>query len=305
MSLLLKKERNLLLNSVIIAIIFAFAGVIVGFYAKSQTIIFDGLYSLISVLLSFISLSALNFMSKKDHKNYPYGKDAVEPLVIILKYSFILIFIIGSIISSTLIILNGGKIVNLDISLIYSSFSTILCLFMYILFKIKSKKINSGLLNAETSQWAFDTIASLSVLITFSAVFFMEKYNLFTFLVPYVDPTLVIILSLFFAKVPIAFIKSSLKEVLFMAPEKNISTDVENIIFKIEKKYMLKESFLRVSKIRKTLWVELDFVVDNNSKIYSIQDQDLIRKEISQKIDSLKHETWLTVSFTLDRKWAL
>jgi predicted Co/Zn/Cd cation transporter (cation efflux family) len=90
-----------------------------------------------------------------------------------------------------------------------------------------------------------------------------------------------------------------------MAPEKNISTDVENIIFKIEKKYMLKESFLRVSKIRKTLWVELDFVVDNNSKIYSIQDQDLIRKEISQKIDSLKHETWLTVSFTLDRKWAL
>ena len=90
-----------------------------------------------------------------------------------------------------------------------------------------------------------------------------------------------------------------------MAPEGELAQELQNMINQIEKKYKFKESFLRVSKARKTLWVEVDFVVDKDSKIATIQEQDLVREEISQKIHHLGYDKWLTVAFTVDRKWAI
>lgn len=305
MSKSIKIEQRLLVQSVIMAIVFAVIGIVTGILAKSQMIIFDGLYSLVSVGLSMLSLLAMKFMSKNDYKKYPFGKDIVDPLVVIVEYSVLLITISGSIFEAVKAILSGGRAVNLDVALWYSVLSTILCFLMYFQFKSKSKKFSSGILVAESSQWLFDAIASAGVLVTFVAVYIFKYFNIFNSFLPYIDPIMVIVLGVGFARLPIISIGNALKEVLDMAPEGELASELQNMVKGIEKKYHLKESFLRVSQARERLWVEVDFVVDKNSKVTTIYDQDLVREEISQTINHLGYDNWLTVAFTVDRKWAI
>lgn len=305
MSKSIKIEQRLLVQSVIMALLFAIIGIVTGLLAKSQMIIFDGLYSLVSVGLSMLSLLAMKFMSKNDYKKYPFGKDIVDPLVVIVEYSVILITIFGSVIGAIKALFTGGRAVNLDVALWYSIISTVLCFFMYFQFKNKSKKLSSGILIAESSQWLFDAIASAGVLVTFVSVYIFKYLGIFDLFLPYIDPIMVIVLGVGFARLPIISIGTALKEVLDRAPEGELAQELQNMINQIEKKYRFKESFLRVSKARETLWVEVDFVVDKNSKIATIQEQDLVREEISKKIHHLGYDKWLTVAFTVDRKWAI
>lgn len=298
-------EKKLLLHSVILAIAFAIIGVLIGLYAKSYMIIFDGLYSLISVMLSSLSLFAAKFMSKNDWKRFPFGKFIVEPLVIIVKYTTILFVLSVSLIAAVFSLLSGGSIVDADIAILYALFSSVACFAMYLHLMKKSKKYNSGLLIAESSQWLFDTYASLGVLITFTIVYVLNHLQLLTHFLSYIDPLIVIVLSISFAKQPINSIKDSLKEVLSMSPEDELSKKLSEIIMQIEKKYCLKESFLRVSQGRKLLWIEIDFVVDEQSLVHTIKEQDIVREEILQMMKPIKFDKWITVSFTSDRKWAI
>ncbi len=73
----------------------------------------------------------------------------------------------------------------------------------------------------------------------------------------------------------------------------------------MERKYKMKESFLRVTKRRKLLRVEIDFIVDEHSLVQTIKQQDAVREELEKKLHSIKTDKWITVAFTSNRKYAL
>ena len=72
-----------------------------------------------------------------------------------------------------------------------------------------------------------------------------------------------------------------------------------------ENKYNMKESFVRASAGNGSLFLEIDFVVNNSQNQFTISQQDIIRQEISNRIKQLPHDKWMTVAFTNDRKWAV
>ena len=300
-----KVEKKLLIHSVILSIVFSIIGVTAGLFSKSQMIMFDGLYSLISVILSYLSLVAAKFMAKNEWKKFPFGKAIVEPLVVIVKYSAILLILSASVINSSYSIITGGRAVDTDTALFYSVFSSLACLFMFLHLKRKSKKHSSMLLTAESSQWLFDTYASFAVLITFVLVFLMQRYQVFTGLLNYIDPLIVIIMAMSFAKVPFVSIKLALRDVLGMSPEGELAKKLTDMTTEIEEKYLMKESFLRVSKRRKLLRLEIDFIVDEHSLVQTIKQQDKVREELHAKLKPITTDKWITVSFTLNRKWAV
>lgn len=295
----------MLIHSVTLSILFSIIGITAGLYTKSQMIMFDGLYSLIGVILSSLSYTSVKFMAKNEWKKFPFGKSIVEPLVIIVNYTAILLVLAGSVISSVYTITTGGIVVDPDAALSYSLFSSIACVLMYMHMRRKSKKYNSPLLAAESSQWLFDTYASLAVLITFMVVFVLDRYQIYTSYLGYMDPLIVIIMAASFAKVPFKAIRLALKDVLGMSPEGELAKKLKDMTNEIEEKYHLKESFLRVTKRRKLLRVEIDFIVDENSLVQTIQEQDKIREELDRKMNPIKTDKWITIAFTSDRKWAV
>lgn len=303
-----KSERKLLLQSVYAALFVSLLGVFIGIISSSQMILFDGFYSLISVALSLLSVIAVRFMNKQDYKKYPFGKTVVEPLVIIVKYTIITILLFISSVTSIMTILNGGRNIELGIALGYSVFSTLLCLIVYLQFKKHGNKNTSSLLISEANQWLMDTWVSLGVMISFSIVCILDYFSLFTSYLPYVDPLVVILICIYFIKIPYVEIKLALKEVLDVSPEDEFCEKLEGIITEIEKEYNIEESILRVTRVtrgRKKLWLEVDFVISDKSKIKTIKDQDLVREKLAKKFSNMAAEQWISISFTGDRKWAI
>ena len=298
-------EKKMLIHSVILSFIFSIIGITAGLYAQSQMIMLDGLYSFISVMLSSLSFATVRFMGKNEWKKFPFGKSIVEPLVVILKYSAILIVLAASLVSAVYSIATGGRAVDTDTAIAYSVFSSLACLFMYLHLKKKSKKYNSILLTAESSQWLFDTYASIGVLVTFGLVVLLDRYQLFTSYLVYIDPLIVIIMSASFAKLPIVSLRLAFRDVLGVSPEGELAATLKDMTKDIEEKYQMKESFLRVTTRRKLLRVEIDFIVDENSLVQSIKEQDRVREELDAIMKPIKTDKWITVAFTSNRKWAV
>lgn len=298
-------EKKVLSQSVGFAIAFAIVGIIVGVITRSYVIAFDGLYSFMSVLLSLFALFSFKFMSTHDWKRYPFGKHAVEPLVILVQSSILLLTLTISIVFALIALINGGRVVDGSFALIYAGISALSCLIITIYFHQRSKQFNTGILKAEATHWMFDTLVSFGVLITFVIVELMRVFNIFTTFIPIIDPIVVIIMGLIFAKMPITQMIDSVQELIGVSSEDELSSNIKHLIQNLEKQYLFKETFLRVSQGRQHIWIEVDFVVDDNSLIQSIKDQDKVRESIDRSLKHIKIDKWVTVSFTTDRKWAV
>ncbi|SEO84499.1 cation diffusion facilitator family transporter [Amphibacillus marinus] len=297
------QERRILKLSVYGALLFSFAGIIVGLLIDAQIILFDGLYSLISLGLSILSLISAKFMNKHDMHNYPFGKDKIEPLVVLIKYFVILILVIGSFISAVVNIFTGGTAFAIEAALLYTVISTVICVGVTVYINKWANKIRSGLLQAELNQWRMDTVISIGILIGFLLSFLFSLFERSEFLVPYMDPIMVILVSGYFLKVPITEMGTALRELLDMPPKGRMPDQIKHFVKQIAKEQHFTESFIRVSKVGQTLWVEVDFVIGKQE--VPVAKQDEIREQITVFLDQYPFEKWLTVAFTNDRKWAL
>lgn len=298
-------EKKLIRTSLYGTLFFALLGIVLGVITSSQMIVFDGLYSMIGVGLSTLSVLTIKFQEKKDWKTYPFGKQMADPLVILLKYFVIMILVTTSAAFAIISILNGGKETEFGVATLYSMFSATSCFLVYRYLLSYKDKINSALVKAESNQWFMDALISTMVGIGFILAMILKKTGLATELVPYIDPVMVLLASIYFIKFPILGIKENIKEVLEVKPQGKTVDLIEKIILDIEKKHSIKETFMRISKVGKVIWIEIDYIVDENSDIRTINDGDTVRQELEELFSELEYDKWLTVSFTENRKWAL
>lgn len=300
----INQEKKLLKFSVYGALFFAVLAVIWGVVENSKIILFDGIYSLISVGLSIISLITASYMQKQDFDRFPYGKEMIEPIIILGKFLVITILCLFSFFSGVSTLLSGGQEVNAGSGMIYSVLATAGCYLVYLYLKKKQKLNGSGLVDAESQQWLMDTFLSLAVLGGFVLSFGLG-YSKYQNLQPYMDPLMVIIVSGYFLKVPITNMGRQIREVLDMKADDKYLDLCEEIVDDIEKKYKFQESFLRVSKSGPKLFIEIDFVVSPEAWQPSLSEQDQIREEILLQMQPISLKKWLNVAFTNNRKWAV
>lgn len=298
------KEHHLLKVSVYGALLFAIFAIVWGVFVHSKIILFDGVYSLISVGLSSISLVTAAYMQKQDFDRFPYGKEMIEPVIILGKFLVITILCLFSMFSGISTLLSGGQEVSAGSGLIYSFLATLGCYLFYFFLKKKKDSIESGLVEAEAQQWLMDTYLSLAVLMGFLLAYGMG-FTQYDYLMPYMDPLMVVLVSGYFLKVPITNMGRQIKEVLDMKAEDKYMALCKKIVDGIESKYGFSESFLRVSKSGTKLFIEIDFVVAPGGWQPSLEDQDLIRQEIVDQMRPISLKKWLNVAFTMDRKWAI
>src|SRR3954463_16071074 len=79
------RERRLLMMSVWASAGFAVGSSVWGVLSGSSMIVFDGLYSFVSVGLSLLAVMALRAAGRGPDASYPWGREAWEPLVVVVK----------------------------------------------------------------------------------------------------------------------------------------------------------------------------------------------------------------------------
>lgn len=296
-------ERKLIKISILIGSILTVWAIFVGIAGDSKSIIFDALFSMVGLSLSGVSLLVNNFIRKPDDEHLPFGRSQFEPFAITLQSSVIIFLCLYSLATSVMDMIGGGKVVELDIALPYLIVSILVCFILWLYFKRQATRIDSEYVRIESTEWQLDALLSFGVLMVLSLGYFLKDTPL-SYLLPYLDPGMVIIISILFLRIPAKTFWKNVRELLQFAPDDDVENKIHEAADKMVVDYGFLDSLVRVAKTGKSYTVEIDFLVAKTSADMKLADLDLLRHELYDQIKG-EYEMWLTISFTTERKWML
>ncbi|NAO95464.1 cation diffusion facilitator family transporter [Halomonas sp. ATBC28] len=218
-------ERRALRFSAISASLFAFTGLALGLTSGSITILFDSGYSLLSLVLASLSLFALKQARKPADDHYPFGRLTVEPLAVLLKGVVIAMVCIVSLVSALWSLLAGGRLVTLDLALMFGVVNVTGCLLTWWWLARYAGVARSSLLTAELRQWQMDTWLSAAVMLGFGLTWLLTQSPWASY-ARFADPVMVLIIAGYFLPMPVRMVKGALRELMFGGSCSSVRRDV-------------------------------------------------------------------------------
>ncbi|PAR64665.1 cation transporter, partial [Vibrio metoecus] len=111
----------------------------------------------------------------------------------------------------------------------------------------------------------------------------------------YADPSMMLLMSFYFIKLPLGMLKSALREMLLMAPSHEIQQTVSRSIQATETQAEQPLELYGVTKVGRELWVEVALKTTEENSI-AIEDIQRIEKHLEQNLAVLPYQLQLTVS---------
>ncbi|WP_243417968.1 cation diffusion facilitator family transporter [Actinomycetospora cinnamomea] len=295
------RDRRLLLLSVWASAAFAVISSVWGVLSGSSMIVFDGLSSFLSIGLSVLAVLALRTSRRGPDDRYPWGREVWEPVTVVVKAVALAALCVYAVVGGITDLLAGGREVSTGWALAYAIVATVLGVVVTVLMRRGGR---SDLVRAEAAEWVGDTLLSVGVLVGFVVAVVLVAAGR-PDIAAYVDPAMVVIVSLLFLRVPARLIGGGMREILAMSPPPETRAELEAAVAAVRDQFGLAESFLRASKVGGRVDVEVDYVVGKGSAVHTVAECDVVREALHERLAALGHERSVVVAFTTDRRWAL
>jgi len=301
-------ERRLLLFSVWASAGFAVFSSLWGILSGSSMIVFDGLYSFVSIGLSGLAVLALRFVRRGPDERFPWGREAAEPLVVILKAATLGALCVYAGVGGVVDLLGGGQEVEVGWAIVYALIATAASFTVGLVLRRGTRSESEqgpgkDLVRSEAAEWLGDALLSAGVLIGFLvALLLMSRGR--SDLAAYVDPGMVVLVSAAFLVVPFRLVIGGMREMLSMSPPEEVQSRLREVVDDVGQHYGLRESFLRAAKVGGRMDIEVDYVVGPESSVVTVADCDAVRSDLHERLTALGYEKSVVVAFTTDRRWA-
>ncbi|MHA2765022.1 cation diffusion facilitator family transporter [Vibrio harveyi] len=288
-----KNENRILTFSALLASGFAIGGMVLGLLVGSIVIVFDGVYSLVSLLLTLLSLAASYYISKPSKSIFPFGKAVLEPIVIAIKAAVILVVVSFSLFSAVTALMTGGREVDASIATIFGVVNVIGCGYAWWFMAKKSRRFSSGLIEAEKKQWQMDTLLSVAVTVGFIAAWLVSLTPYAHYAV-YADPMMMVLMGFYFLKVPFDMLVGALRELLMMTPSKELCQSVGKDVLEIEKVTEHQLKLAGVTKVGQELRVNVDVHVDDDT--LELDALEHTRKQLTKRLSKHRFKLQLQLN---------
>lgn len=294
-----RRDHRLLLVSVWASAAFAVVSCVWGVFSGSSMIVFDGLYSFASIGLSLLAVAALRVSRRGPDDAHPWGREEWEPIVVVVKALALGALSVYAVVGGITDLLAGGREVATGWALAYAVVATA----GGVVVTLVLRRGTGGLVRAEAAEWQGDTLLSVGVLVGFviAAVLVVTGR---ADLAAYVDPGMVVLVSLLFLRVPAALIARGMRELLAMSPPEETLSALQAAVDAVKDRYRMREGLLRASQVGPRVDVEVDFLVDDGSTVHTVADCDEVRADLHERLAALGHERSVVVAFTTDPRWA-
>ena len=286
-----KMENKILKLSLTGTIIFTVVEVISAVLLGSKTVIADGIFDLFDLMLLLPMFILVPFLYKPVSENKPYGFSQIESLLVLLKYTVLLVVVINMIVSNIKILLNGGHTVDAFSVLMYESTLCFFCILMLLFLRHLSRSYSSLMIQSELYLWKVDVVSTLGISVAFLFQLLLANTKL-KFIIPYIDSSVAIVVSLFLLKEPVVQIFKTLRELVLFSPEKKIMDEIRIVVKEDIKTYDYSLDFLDVTQTGRKTWIEV--YVKSKSDIIKVKDfkniQEHITKDLENKFDQISVE---------------
>lgn len=260
----LKTEKKILNLSLTGSILFLLAEIFFAIYTGSKAVLMDCVYDIADLVMigPFIVLVPLLYKPMTERK--PYGFAQVESLFVLIKYCILLGVDVVLVLNCVKTILSGGNEVDASMLAVFELAVSAGCVIMYLVLTRFQKKYSSPSIKAELFIWKLDALSTLGVGCAFLLNLILMRTSL-SFICPYVDPGIAIILAVILIKEPIEMIFDSLRSLVLFAPDHEIQEKIEEISKEALAAEGIEITGIDVIKTGRKIWAEIYFLPAGNT----------------------------------------
>ena len=295
------KDSRALMVSVIASSVFAVGSQIWGLLAGSQMIVFDGLYSFVSVALSLLAVWALRAARSGPDERYPWGREIFEPLTITVKAVALAGLCLYALVGGIGELFAGGREIDAGWAVAYGIVATVVGIGVSLVLRRMSRGA-TDLVRAEAAEWMGDALLSIGTLAGFGIALALQLTGNDA-IARYVDPAMLVLTSAIYLKVPARLASEGLREVLTMSAAPAVREQVTAVVEDVAREWALAEPVVRLSKVGSRLDVEVVFLVGTGSTARTVEEFDRVRAELDERLRATGLEPWMSVEFTADPRW--
>ncbi|MGD8644522.1 MAG: cation diffusion facilitator family transporter, partial [Chromatiales bacterium] len=297
-----QKERPYLLLAAAGNLTIGCVGLVVSVISSSQAIMLDGLFNLTYFIVGLFTLKVARLVQKGDDERFPHGYAFFEPLVNGIKGVLVLGISVMALAGSVQALFEGGREIAAGLAVAYGLFATVTCGVMALITHRGRVKTQSPLVQADAENWLVNTAISAAVLVAFAAMYLIRDTSL-DFLVPYVDPIVVLLVVLISISVPVRMAWQALMELLNRTPSPEIVDEVRKIITESTSGLPVEQLFVRVVQPGRTRMVLVHVVLPSDYAPGPLTSLDALRMGTLERLQAAHLATILDMVFTADPKW--
>jgi predicted Co/Zn/Cd cation transporter (cation efflux family) len=290
-------ERRALGMSMICGLVLAAIGIAIGVFIGSQIILFDGFYTFLGIGLSWMAYRVSHLVASGPTSRYPFGREALTPLIIGVEAVALLATCAYATFNAVLTIVDGGAKLPASWGVGYAGAALVVPIGLW--WWMRRTARTSELVAAEATQWLAGGALGLAMLVAFLFAHLIIATS-WARATRYVDPSLVIVACLAFAVPPLRMVRTTFVELVEGSPPAELARPTREAVNEVAERFGLGDQHLRMSKVGRKFYVEVDFVVDDG---WTVRQSDQVRHAINERLAGLPHDLWLTVEFTADRTW--
>lgn len=295
-------EQKILKMSIASTVMVSVLGVVFGLLSGSEAILFDGAFSSIDAAMSMLALGVSRLIMRETTRRFHFGFWHLEPMTAALNGAILVILCSYACINAINTLLQGGSEPELGLSLIYAVIVCCVCFGMYFVEKQWNKKAQSEFVHIDIVNWLMAGLITTALLIAFIATYFMHGTKIDSW-IPYVDASLVMILTICFMPLPARIVYRSMREVLMVAP-KGITREVNQVLSQLIQREGLLDYECYISKSGRVHSIEIHLVTPPDFAVNEgVAKLDRIREEIAGQLSIPAESRWFTVSFTANPRW--
>jgi cation diffusion facilitator family transporter len=296
-------EQRLLKLSLIAAGVFVLTALGFALFTRSDSILFDGIYSLISFFMTLLTLKVANLVARPDDDRFHFGYSAMEPTLNLFKSLIVIVTCVFAVFGAFNRLHAGGHSAEYGLAIVYGALATTGCFAIAWLMKRRSEHFLSDLVGVEAKTWFIDGLLSGSILLGFLGAWWLEYSSLSEYATR-VDPILLIILGLAVLPIPGKIMIDSLKEVINKAPPQQVVHEIEQRLRKSLSQVSYDHVELRVSKRGRDLYLLVHVVVSESFAHETISQLDEIRRSSELAMKEWNSAILMDILFVKDPLFA-
>lgn len=294
-------EQQALQVSILATVALAVAGIGFGLYCGSQSIVFDGLFNAIDSSMGALALLVSRLLLKQPGPRFQQGYWHIEPMVLAINASVLVMLCAYALISSTAGMLRGGHGLPFDEALLYALSSGVCSWLMYFYLRRVNRRLQSALLELDIHSWLMSSTISLALLLAFGIGHGLQG-GAYEDLMPYVDPLALAVLSMVLAPVPCRTVVSAIRQVLRITPTQ-LNGEIVDVMQQVSRRYQFERFSHCVIENGRGLFVEIHVLLPAAMDQWTVSELDQVRAEIARGIGREGLNRWLTIGFTRDPRW--
>jgi cation diffusion facilitator family transporter len=278
-------------------------GFVFALLARSQAIMLDGVYALVSVVMTVLAARVARLVEGPSSQRFHFGYAHFEPLLNLVRGLLIFAICAYALVATVEVLLRGGREIHAEVAIFYTALSAVWSVGVFCYQRRLARQLGSPALAVDARTWLVDGVLYVGETGAFVVYLLLQPTALAPWL-RYADPIFVLIVVGFLMKVPITTIREAVREVLHRAPPPEVQHEVRRRVAAALTGLLVRKTHARMVEVGRFFFVLIHIVVDEGFGARPVSELDQIRRQVEQSLREVHDRVVLDVVFTADEYWA-